>query len=240
MENRSPKEFVKIILKKLVNSGNTMSEVPDSKNVNELNEKHSKEVEYPSFNISNHTSKKITIIGAAGDVGKQIINRLILQQILLPRDKLQLIEKTGQFSLLKGLSLDFADAYASYLPNIEVISNPEEIDGDIIVMAAGVPNTDIRQDRSDLAKFNKFIFERYAKNIRPNSHAFVIVVSNPIELGVDIFGHSDNFDRKKILGIGAFHDTLRFRREIAKNLDIPRSHVNAFVIGTHSRHMIPL
>ncbi|MEE9339985.1 MAG: TIR domain-containing protein [Methylococcaceae bacterium] len=186
------------------------------------------------------SSKKITIIGAAGDVGKQVANQLIAQQILLPRDKLQLVETTSEFSLLKGLSLDYADAYASYLPIIEIINDPRKIDGDIIVMAAGTPNDSIREERSDLAKFNKSIFVKYAENVTLNKHAFVIVVSNPIELGVDIFGKSDNFERNKVFGIGAFHDTLRFRREIAKDLKIPRSHVNAYVVGTHSRHMIPL
>src|SRR5205823_14643948 len=65
-----------------------------------------------------------------------------------------------------------------------------------------------------------------------------IVVRNPVELGVEIL--SCAADRKRVIGMGAQQDSLRFARAIAADLGITRHDVRATVMGEHGQAMVPL
>jgi malate dehydrogenase len=47
-------------------------------------------------------------------------------------------------------------------------------------------------------------------------------------------------DRRRVIGMGAQQDSLRFARAIATDLDISRRQVRASVFGEHGLHMVPL
>jgi malate dehydrogenase len=66
----------------------------------------------------------------------------------------------------------------------------------------------------------------------------VLVVSNPVELAVQVF--SQYLDRHRVIGVGAHSDSLRFRRELASDLGIRRQRVQAFVVGEHGDGQVPL
>lgn len=187
----------------------------------------------------------IAIIGAAGDVGRQVASQLIAEQVIAPSQRLQLVgRKEGNSAQsLYGLRADLLDAYAETSPEIDVALTPEEITADIIIMAAGatVPsNADQALDRSALGKHNRPIFESYAQAIAKYGHGdeIVLIVSNPVELGVEVF--SRHLERERVIGIGAYQDSLRFRRELAADLGVRRQRVNAFVLGAHGEDMYPL
>src|ERR1700744_1935253 len=65
-----------------------------------------------------------------------------------------------------------------------------------------------------------------------------IVVSNPVELAVQIL--CEKLDRKRVIGMGAQQDSLRFARAIAKDLGMSRHQVRATVLGEHGESMVPL
>jgi malate dehydrogenase len=46
-------------------------------------------------------------------------------------------------------------------------------------------------------------------------------------------------DRKRVIGMGAYLDTLRFRQEIAKDLGVRRQRVQGLVLGEHGPRMVP-
>lgn len=187
----------------------------------------------------------ISIIGAGGDVGRQVAIQLIAEQVIAPSQRLQLVGRHGGKSAqsLYGLRADLLDAYAETSPEIDVALSPSEITADIIIMTAGatVP-TDANKalDRAELGKINKPIFESYAQAIAEHGHGdeIIIIVSNPVELGVEVF--SRHLDRERVIGIGAYQDSLRFRREIAADLGVRRQRVHAFVLGEHGENMYPL
>jgi malate dehydrogenase len=66
----------------------------------------------------------------------------------------------------------------------------------------------------------------------------VIVQSNPIELALHVF--SDVVSRHRILGAAAWSDSLRFRREIAADLEVTRPMVDAEMWGQHGDHLVPM
>ncbi|GIV18739.1 MAG: malate dehydrogenase [Armatimonadota bacterium] len=187
----------------------------------------------------------VSIIGASGDCGREIAIQLVAERVLSPTERLQLVGRRGGRSerVLFGLRSDLADAYAEIAPELDVALHPEEVVGDIIVMAAGqaVPiDASSAPSRDTLAHTNLPVFHTYARALEKYGHGneVVIVVTNPVELGVEIF--SRYLGRHRVIGIGAYSDSLRFRREIAADVGVRRQMVHAFVVGEHGEQMVPL
>lgn len=186
----------------------------------------------------------IAVIGAAGDCGRQIAARIVSDRIVEPTGRLQLVGRRGSRNegALRALTADLEDAGAEGAPHLDVCHAPEEVVADIVIFAAGVSGFDVNSSvppRDQLARANLPIFREYAETIARNGSGdeLVVVVTNPVELGVEIFGRA--LGPNRVLGIGAYSDTLRFRREIAKDLGIRRQRVRAFVLGEHGDAMIP-
>ena len=184
----------------------------------------------------------ISVIGASGDVGTETVNQLLAGRVLTPSERLQLVGRVEgkSSSKLFGLQSDLSDAYAEVTPELEVVLTPEKIRGDIVILAVGAPVTAPNQTRNDLARLNLPVFRRYAQAIAAhgNGQELVLVVSNPVELAVEVF--SQYLGRHRVIGVGGYSDSLRFRREIAHDLGVRRQLVHAFVVGEHGDNMIPL
>src|SRR6188472_1589205 len=115
----------------------------------------------------------ISIIGAAGSVGRQIAIGLIREGLISRNSRLQLVGHRGGLSeqSLPGIATDLTDAFAEDLPEIDLAYGPNEVLGDIIILAAGdaVGRGDMRS-RADLAKNNQPLVESYARAIARNGH----------------------------------------------------------------------
>jgi malate dehydrogenase len=120
---------------------------------------------------------------------------------------------------------------------------PEDVVADIIVFVAGVQpsrdGTTRMTMRDQLARANVALFREYAKSIakQSNGHEIVLLVTNPVELGVEVF--AQELGRHRVIGIGAYSDTLRFRREIAKDIGVRRQLVRGFTLGEHGDGIMP-
>lgn len=190
----------------------------------------------------------ISIIGANGSTGKHIASRVLLEKLLLPTDRLQLVgRKDGNSAAaLYGFRQDLKDAFAEHCPIIDIALHPEEVVADIIVMTAG-STIQAHPDpgkpppsRDELAAYNREIAIPYAEAIAQygHGHEVVIVVTNPVELIVEIF--SQRYNRKRVVGMGAYQDSLRFRREVARSINVSREAVRAMVLGEHGDGIVPI
>ena len=74
----------------------------------------------------------VTIVGAGGEIGRQIVKTVVQERILPPSARLQLAGHHGGHSgtYLPGLASDLTDAYAEVMPKVEVCLDAEEIHGD--------------------------------------------------------------------------------------------------------------
>lgn len=190
----------------------------------------------------------ISIIGANGSTGKHIANRILLERILLPTDRLQLVgrAKGSSGQALYGFRQDLKDAFAERCPIIDIALHPEEVVADIIIMTAGSTiqahnNPDAPPpSRDELAIYNQQIAIPYAEALAKygHGHEVVIVVTNPVELIVEIF--SQHYDRHRVVGMGAYQDSLRFRREVARSVNVSREAVHAMVLGEHGDGIVPV
>jgi malate dehydrogenase len=188
----------------------------------------------------------IAVIGAGGSVGRAIVQMIVSERLLACDQRLVLVgnAKGASASSLPGYAVDLMDAYAEITPQIDVVLAPEEINADIIVMAGGA-TVPIDQkggpvSRDFLATNNLPIFERYAVALAKHGHGheIVICISNPNELAVAVF--AKHLGRKRVVGMGAFLDSLRFRKEIALDLGVRRQRIHGFMLGEHGANTVPL
>jgi malate dehydrogenase len=191
------------------------------------------------------SSRSVAVIGAAGACGRQLVTQLLHQKTIHPDARLQMVGHRGGSSEheLHGLRADLRDAFADDAPEIELVLDAEGVDAEVVVMLAGATvarNLSVPPDRARLAAVNRSMFEEFADALasRPGDAPIVIVQSNPVELGVEVFG--ERLGRGRVVGAGAWSDTLRFRREIADSLGVRRGAVSAMVLGQHGDNMVPL
>jgi malate dehydrogenase len=189
----------------------------------------------------------IAVVGACGDVGRQIVQQVVMERLLGPSDRLVLGANAGGPSALSvyGLATDLVDAYAEISPRIEVCLQPEDLRADLIIIAAGATpvasfDGSAAMTRDRLADRNAPLFHLYARALAAHGtgHEIVVCVSNPNELAVAIF--ATHLDRSRVIGMGSFLDSLRFRHEIASDLGVRRQEVHGFVVGEHGTGTVPL
>ena len=187
----------------------------------------------------------VAVIGATGAVGRQVCTQLIERRALPATARLQLVGRRGGSSeaATHGYRADLIDAYDEIAPLLDVALDPADVVADVIVVAGGrtvVPRPGEAVDRSGLAGSNHAMFAAYADAIAEHGSGdeIVIVVTNPVELGVATM--AARLGRHRVIGMGAWLDTLRFRREIAHTLGVRRQRISGFVAGQHGDDQVPL
>lgn len=191
----------------------------------------------------------VSIVGASGGCGREIVTQIVQQRLLENREILQLVGSNPRSSrphLLHGFRADLQDAYAEIVPELNVTDDPEKIIGDVVVIAGGqtfstAPSEIGAASRDVLARANVPVFERFARSLartRGECPPVVIIVTNPVELGVAVF--AEHLPRTHVIGMGAYSDSARFRWEIASDLGIRRQRVRGYVLGEHGNGMVPI
>jgi malate dehydrogenase len=187
----------------------------------------------------------VAVLGATGDVGRQVCAQLIERRVLPTTSRLQLVGRPGGASgrASYGLRADLVDAYDEHAPLIDVALDPDDVVADVVVLTAGrtaPARAGANTDRAALAAENHAVFASYARAIAEHGsgHEVVVVVSNPVELGVAVVARE--LGRHRVIGMGAWLDTLRFRREVAVSLGVRRHRVGGFVAGQHGDDLVPL
>jgi malate/lactate dehydrogenase len=188
-----------------------------------------------------HMAISIAIIGASGAVGTTLAAHILRSHLLDSFDRLQLVghgSTSGEARLL-GTRIDLLDAFDDERVEVEMVPNLCDVDADIVVVAAGVSISSQCANRRDMGSMNRKIFELVAEECsRRVPEALFIVVSNPVELAVDIL--CSKLDRNRVFGMGSQQDSLRFARAIARDLGVSRRDVRASVVGEHGLGMVPL
>lgn len=167
---------------------------------------------------------------------------LLRSRLLEPADTLLLVGHGVLKTERKLLStrIDLMDAFDDDRICIEIVPDVCDVEADIVIVAAGASlSAGQSETRRDLGATNRVVFEHIADQCASRlAHALFIVVSNPVELAVAILSFA--VDRKRVMGMGAQQDSLRFARAIAADLAISRHDVRATVMGEHGQAMLPL
>ncbi len=179
---------------------------------------------------------KIVSVGA-GNVGAsfaQYCAEMELGDILL----LDIVEGLPQG---KALDLTQAGVIRGYSVRIEGSNDFADMkDADVIVISAGFPRKP-GMSRLDLLEKNGKIIANicdYIKKYAPDS--IVIVITNPLDIMVQLAFHLLNFSPSRIMGMAGCLDSARMCSFIAEELNISRKQVSAMVLGSHGDLMVPL
>ena len=174
---------------------------------------------------------KAAVIGY-GNVGMATFNALlhmpeIHELVLCGRNK----EK------IKGELSDFKDSLAintNIMTRIEGGGYEMTKDADIIIYTAGPSVKSSKDDRMSIVKENVQVAREISYELNKyNRDAFLIVISNPVDVLVSALVNFTGRPRNKVIGTGTLLDTARLRRYLAEMLDIRAKDVTAFVLGEH-------
>ena len=180
--------------------------------------------------------KKISLIGA-GQIGGTLAHMIAIKElanvVLFDIDE----------GIAKGKALDIAQSLAvdGYNVKLSGTNNYEDTKGsDVIIITAGVPRKP-GMSRDDLLGTNLKIIKQVAEGIKDTSpNAFVICITNPLDVIVMALQKYSNFPKEKVIGMAGILDTSRFKHFIAEELNSEIKNVNSFVLGGHGDTMVPV
>jgi malate dehydrogenase len=111
---------------------------------------------------------------------------------------------------------------------------------DVVIVTAGVPRKP-GMSRDDLIGINTGIIKSAGENIKKYApDAFVIVITNPLDVMVGIMQDVTGFKPEKVVGMAGVLDSARFRWFLADEFKVSVEDVSAFVLGGHGDTMVPL
>jgi len=111
---------------------------------------------------------------------------------------------------------------------------------DVVIVTAGIPRKP-GMSRDDLIGINTGIVKAVGENIKKNApNAFVIVITNPLDVMVGIMQEVTGFKPSMVVGMAGVLDSARFRHFLADEFKVSVEDVTAFVLGGHGDTMVPL
>jgi malate dehydrogenase len=111
---------------------------------------------------------------------------------------------------------------------------------DVVIVTAGVPRKP-GMTRDDLIGINAKVIATVAENIKQHCpNAFVIVVTNPLDVMVWVMRELSGLPHSKVVGMAGVLDSARFRLFLANEFKVSVEDVTAFVLGGHGDTMVPL
>jgi malate dehydrogenase len=179
---------------------------------------------------------KIALIGA-GNIGGTLAHLIGLKQLgdvvmfdVFPGvasgkalDIMQSGPVDGFDSAMKG-SGDYADIAGS----------------DVVIVTAGFPRMP-GMSRDDLLTKNAGVIAQVAEGIKAHCpDAFVIVITNPLDVMVWVMQQRSGLPATKVVGMAGVLDSSRFQLFLAQEFNVSVEDVTAFVLGGHGDTMVPL
>lgn len=111
---------------------------------------------------------------------------------------------------------------------------------DVVIVTAGSPRKP-GMSRDDLIEINSGVIETVGQNIKKYApDAFVIVITNPLDVMVEVMQRVTGLPDNKVVGMAGVLDSARFRHFLAEEFGVSVEDVTAFVLGGHGDTMVPL
>jgi len=181
--------------------------------------------------------KKISLIGA-GQIGGTLAHLIGLKELA---DQVVLFDVAS--GIAKGKALDISQSSSVDGFNVSFIGtdNYEDIkNSDVIIITAGVPRKP-GMSRDDLLGINLKIIKQVAEGIKKHSpDAFVICITNPLDVMVMAFQKYSNLPTSKVVGMAGILDSSRFKLFLSLELNVSVKEIEAMVMGGHGDTMVPL
>ena len=180
--------------------------------------------------------KKISLIGA-GQIGGTLAHLIGLKEL---GDVVLFDVASG---IAKGKALDIAQSSSVDGFDVKLIGTDQYDDiksSDVIIITAGVPRKP-GMSRDDLLEINLKIIKQVSEGIKKHApNAFVICITNPLDVIVMAFQKYSELPTNKVVGMAGVLDTSRFKLFLSLELKVPVKQIEALVMGGHGDTMVPL
>ena len=180
--------------------------------------------------------KKITLIGA-GQIGGTLAHLIALKGLA---DVVLFDVAAG---IAKGKALDIAQSSPVSGFNVSLSGTDNYDDtknSDVIIITAGVPRKP-GMTRDDLLGINLKIIKEVAQGIKSSSpNAFVICITNPLDVIVMALQKYSGLPKNKIVGMAGILDSSRFIYFLSQELKVPVTKIKSFVLGGHGDSMVAM
>ena len=180
--------------------------------------------------------KKITLIGA-GQIGGTLAHLIAL------KDLANIVLFDVAAGIAKGKALDIAQSSPVSGFNVSLTGTDNYDDtknSDVIIITAGVPRKP-GMTRDDLLGINLKIIKQVAEEIKKTSpDAFVICITNPLDVIVMALQKYSGLPKNKVVGMAGILDSSRFIYFLSKELKIPVQKIKSFVLGGHGDSMVAM
>ena len=111
---------------------------------------------------------------------------------------------------------------------------------DVVIVTAGIPRKP-GMSRDDLIATNAKVIETVGQNIKKQCpNAFVIVITNPLDVMVFVMQEASGLPANRVVGMAGVLDSARFRYFLASEFKVSVEDVTGFVLGGHGDTMVPL
>ncbi|HEX2581742.1 MAG TPA: malate dehydrogenase [Dongiaceae bacterium] len=113
-------------------------------------------------------------------------------------------------------------------------------DADVVIVTAGIPRKP-GMSRDDLISTNAKVISTVGEAIKNHCpRAFVIVITNPLDVMVWVLQQASGLPPQRVVGMAGVLDSARFRYFLAQEFKVSVKDVTAFVLGGHGDTMVPL
>ena len=180
--------------------------------------------------------KKISLIGA-GQIGGTLAHLIGLKELA------DIVLFDVASGIAKGKALDIAQSSSIDGFDVRLIGTDRYEDiksSDVIIITAGVPRKP-GMSRDDLLGINLKIIKQVSEGVKKHApNAFVICITNPLDVIVMAFQKYSKLPTNKVVGMAGVLDTSRFKLFLSLELKVPVKQIEALVMGGHGDTMVPL
>ncbi len=181
--------------------------------------------------------KKIALIGA-GQIGGTLAHLIGIKELV---DEVVLFDVAS--GIAKGKALDIAQSSSVDGFNVKLSGTDDYKDikdSDVIIITAGVPRKP-GMSRDDLLGINLKIIKQVAQGVKENApNAFVICITNPLDVMVMAFQKFSGLPANKVVGMAGILDSSRFKLFLSLEFGVPVREIEAMVMGGHGDTMVPM
>jgi malate dehydrogenase len=188
---------------------------------------------------------KVTVTGAAGQIGYALLFRIASGQMLGPEEKidLRLLEIPQAVKAAEGTALELQDCAFPLLASVEIFDDPlKAFDGVNVALLVGARPRTKGMERADLLEANGQIFKPQGEALSAGAAADVriLVVGNPANTNALIaMSNAADIPRERFSAMTRL-DENRAVAQLAEKLNVGVEDVQDLVVwGNHSPTMFP-
>jgi malate dehydrogenase len=180
--------------------------------------------------------KKIALIGG-GMIGGTLAHLAALKELgdIVVFDIMEGLPQGKALDLAQSGPVEGFDAKLTGANSYEAIAG-----ADVAIVTAGVPRKP-GMSRDDLLGINLKVMASVGAGLKQHApNAFVICITNPLDVMVWALQKYSGLPANKVVGMAGVLDSARFRHFLAEEFRVSVEDVTAFVLGGHGDTMVPL